>query len=192
MSTVSDLSLALQEQTGFGPDLNQTGVWAIGTAYAVNDVVTRLGNTYVCILASTGNDPATDAGVHWVVIRTGVTSAAMLALSDAIIAGFSAMTVSRQSRRVGLLNSVVTAAALPVNVSVGDIALAWNENTEAAAYLAAAQANDQNLGAFRVVDPAVRASLTSGYTQAQLTTMANLLIDSAADFAELTAASLPA
>jgi hypothetical protein len=192
MSTVSDLSLALQEQIGSGPDLNQTGVWAIGTAYAVNDVVTRTGNTYVCILASTGNDPATDEGVHWVVIRTGITSAAILALSDAIIAGFAAMVTSRQSRRVGLLNSVVTAAALPANVTVGDISKAWNENTEAAAYLAAAIANDQNLAAFRVLDPAVRASLTSGYTQAQLTTMANLLIDSAEDFAELTAASLPA
>ena len=47
--------------------------WVIDTAYVANDVVTRTGNTYVNILASTGNDPATDAGVHWVVIRTGIT-----------------------------------------------------------------------------------------------------------------------
>jgi hypothetical protein len=192
MSAVSDASLVLQKLIGSGPDLTQKGVWDIGTAYVANDVVTRTGNTYVNILANTGSDPATDSNVHWVVIRTGVTSAAMLALSDAIIAGFSAMVTSRQSRRVGLLGSVVTAAALPCNVSVGDISLAWNENAEAQAYLNAALANDQNLGAFRVADPAVRASLTSGYTTAQLNAMANLLIDSAADFGELTAASLPA
>ena len=70
--------------------------------------------------------------------------------------------------------------------------MAWNENTEARAYLAKAQANEQNLGAFRVVDPAVRASQTSAITPAQITAMATLLIDSAADFASLTAESLPA
>jgi hypothetical protein len=190
--SVASLSLALQEQIGSGPDLNAMGVWAIGTAYVVNNVVTRTGNTYVNILASTGDDPATDAGVHWVVIRTGITSAAMLALSDALVNGFASMTSTRLSRRIGLLNGVLTPAALPCNVSVGDISLAWNECAESQQYLQRALANDQNLSAFRAVDPAVRASQTSGYTSAQITAFATLLIDSAADFASLTAESLPA
>jgi hypothetical protein len=192
MSAVSDASLVLQKLIGSGPDLAQKGVWDIAVAYVANDVVTRTGNTYVNILANTGSDPVTDAGVHWVVIRTGITSAAMTALSDALINGFAAMVTSRQSRRVGLLNGVVTAAALPCNVTVDEVSLAWNENTEARAYLARAQANDQNLGAFRVADPAVKASLVSAITPTQMSAFATLLIDSASDFASLTAESLPA
>ena len=184
--------MALQEQIGSGPDLAQKGAWVIDTAYVAKDVVTRTGNTYVNILASTGNDPATDAGVHWVVIRTGITSSALLALSDALINGFAAMATTRQSRRVGLLNAVVTAAALPVGVRVEDISLAWNEVVEAQAYLNAALGNDRNLSAYRVADPAVKASLTSAITPTQVSAFATLLIDSAADFASLTAESLPA
>jgi hypothetical protein len=190
--SVATLSLALQSQIGSGPDLAQKGVWDIGAAYVANDVVTRTGNTYINILANTGSDPATDAGVHWIVIRTGITSAAMLALSDALVNGFVAMSTTRLSRRISLLSSVLTPAALPCNVSVGDISLAWNECAEAQAYLNAALGNDQNLGAFRVVDPAVRASQTSAITPAQITAMAGLLIDSASDFAAVSAESLPA
>jgi hypothetical protein len=192
MSTVSDASLALQRLRGSGPDINATGTYNVLTAYSVNDSTIFGGNTWVCTSAVTGGTgPGVDTG-HWSLIGTGPTSVALVALSDALIAGFSDMVTSRQSRRVGLLNAVVTAAALPCNVSVGDIAKGWNENQEAAAYLAKAQANDQNLGVFRAADPAVRASITSGYTRTQLNAFSDLLVDSAADFGELSAASLPA
>jgi len=40
------------------------GVWSGSTAYAVNDCVSRTNQSYVCTVASTGNDPATDT-THW-------------------------------------------------------------------------------------------------------------------------------
>jgi hypothetical protein len=192
MSAVSDASLVVQKLVGSGPDINATGTYNALTAYNVNDSTIFGGNTWICTSPVTGGTgPGVDTA-HWSLIGTGITSASLTALSDAIQAGFSAMVTSRQSRRVGLLNGVATAAALPCNVTIDEISMAWNENTEARAYLAKAQANEQNLGAFRVVDPAVRASLTSGYTRTQLNAFATLLIDSAADFASLTAESLPA
>lgn len=192
MSAVSDASIVLQRLRGSGPDINATGPYNVLTAYSVNDSATLGGNTYVCTSAVTGGTgPGVDTA-HWALIGTGVTSAAILALSDAIIAGFSDMATTRQSRRVGLLNGVATAAALPCNVTIDEVALSWNENAEAQAYLNAALGNDRNLSAFRVADPAVRAALTSGYTRTQLNAMATLFIDSAADFASLTAESLPA
>jgi|HubBroStandDraft_3_1064219.scaffolds.fasta_scaffold217063_1 hypothetical protein len=192
MSAVSDASLVVQKLAGSGPDINATGTYNALTAYNVNDSTIFSGNTWVCTSAVTGGTgPGVDTA-HWALIGTGVTSASLTALSDAIQAGFSAMVASRQSRRVGLLNAVCVPAALPVGVTVGDISLAWNENAEAQAYLNAALGNERNLSAFRVVDPAVQASLTSGYTRTQLNAMAGLLIDSAADFASLTAESLPA
>ena len=36
---------------------NWKGAYAGGTAYVVDDVVSYLGSSYVCILASTGNVP---------------------------------------------------------------------------------------------------------------------------------------
>jgi hypothetical protein len=43
------------------------GAWSNATAYAPYDTVSRNGSSYVCILASTGNDPATDS-THWSII----------------------------------------------------------------------------------------------------------------------------
>jgi hypothetical protein len=40
------------------------GTWSSSTAYALNDGVVRTGQSYICILAGTGNDPATDS-THW-------------------------------------------------------------------------------------------------------------------------------
>src|SRR5215469_11628202 len=40
------------------------GTWSASTPYALNDCVNRTGISYVCTLASTGNDPATDT-THW-------------------------------------------------------------------------------------------------------------------------------
>lgn len=40
------------------------GVWSNSTAYNAYDTVQRTSSTYVCVLANTGNDPATDT-THW-------------------------------------------------------------------------------------------------------------------------------
>lgn len=48
-----------------GTSFTWRGAWAIGTAYAVNDVVSQSGSVYICSLASTGENPLTDGGVHW-------------------------------------------------------------------------------------------------------------------------------
>ena len=49
---------------------NWKGAYAGGTAYAVDDVVSSGGSSYVCILASTGN--ATSNGTYWeIMAQTG-------------------------------------------------------------------------------------------------------------------------
>jgi collagen type I alpha len=54
------------------------GAWVNTTAYVPYDTVSRSGSSYVCILANTGGDPATDT-THWSIIAqigaTGPTGA---------------------------------------------------------------------------------------------------------------------
>src|SRR5215475_14995070 len=40
------------------------GTWSGSTAYAVNDCVQRTNQSYICTVAGTGFDPATDT-THW-------------------------------------------------------------------------------------------------------------------------------
>jgi len=40
------------------------GIWSASTAYAINDCVNRTNQSYICTVANTGNDPATDV-THW-------------------------------------------------------------------------------------------------------------------------------
>ena len=40
------------------------GTWSASTAYAINDCVNRTNQSYVCTVANTGNDPASDV-THW-------------------------------------------------------------------------------------------------------------------------------
>src|SRR6202008_3860486 len=47
-----------------GLPITWRGTWSNSTAYAVNDAVSRTTQSYICTLASTGNDPATDM-IHW-------------------------------------------------------------------------------------------------------------------------------
>jgi tail collar domain/collagen triple helix repeat protein len=50
------------------------GPWSSATAYAVNDVVSQSGSSYVALLANTAVNPVTDAtaaGGHWVVMAAG-------------------------------------------------------------------------------------------------------------------------
>ena len=48
-----------------GQGLNFRGAWVIGTAYIPYDLVTFDGSVWINILANTGSEPDTDAGVHW-------------------------------------------------------------------------------------------------------------------------------
>jgi hypothetical protein len=45
------------------------GVWSSSTAYAINDAVSRNNQSYVCITAGTGFDPATDT-THWALMAS--------------------------------------------------------------------------------------------------------------------------
>ena len=45
--------------------MTSQGAWDSGTTYAINDVVTRNGATWIAVATSTGVDPATDNGSHW-------------------------------------------------------------------------------------------------------------------------------
>jgi microcystin-dependent protein len=47
-----------------GQGYNWRGIWASATAYLAYDTVQRSGSCYVCTVANTGNDPATDT-THW-------------------------------------------------------------------------------------------------------------------------------
>jgi hypothetical protein len=40
------------------------GIWSSSTTYAVNDGVSRTNQSYICVVANTGGDPATDT-THW-------------------------------------------------------------------------------------------------------------------------------
>ena len=55
------------------------GTWSASTPYAVNDTVSRTNQSYVCTVANTGNDPASDV-THWSLMAaaggTGATGAA--------------------------------------------------------------------------------------------------------------------
>jgi hypothetical protein len=62
------------------------GAWATTTAYALKDVVTQAGNTYIAALAHTSGTFATDlAAVRWVLIQIGANpSAAALPFSPSV------------------------------------------------------------------------------------------------------------
>jgi hypothetical protein len=47
------------------------GVWSSSSAYAINDCVSRNNQSYVCIIANTGNDPSTDT-THWSLIAQSI------------------------------------------------------------------------------------------------------------------------
>ncbi len=71
-----------------------TGPWDNTTAWVVNDIVSYNGMSFKCILASTGNDPSTDAGVHWQ--RIGVPGEGMTILGTGpvyLMAGGSPVAV---------------------------------------------------------------------------------------------------
>lgn len=52
------------------------GAWTDPTAYVEGDLVQQGGSAWMCILASTGDNPSTDAGVHWeLVVSKGDTGA---------------------------------------------------------------------------------------------------------------------
>jgi hypothetical protein len=47
-----------------GQGITWRGTWSNSTAYAVNDAVARTNQSYICTVANTGKDPATDT-THW-------------------------------------------------------------------------------------------------------------------------------
>lgn len=119
-----------------GQNLNWKGAWAIGTAYVAYDIVSRLGSSYINVLANTGSDPATDGGTHWQVIAqqgaTGTTGSTGSTGSTGPTGttGSAGPTGARGSLYLGFYANF---AALPtidgVTVLVGDMALTSDTST---------------------------------------------------------------
>ncbi len=65
------MTLSLNFTPVAGATIVWAGTWSVVTAYAVGAVVNRTGSSYICIIANTGNDPATD-NVHWSLMAQGV------------------------------------------------------------------------------------------------------------------------
>ena len=65
----SSLYLAGSQVVSVGTLFSFEGAWLTSTAYAVNDVVTNSGNTYLCLVAHTSGTFATDLAANkWVVL----------------------------------------------------------------------------------------------------------------------------
>lgn len=50
------------------PGVNWTGAWSSATAYHIRDGVTRLGQSYVCLVPNTNIDPDTDVSGKWLLL----------------------------------------------------------------------------------------------------------------------------
>jgi hypothetical protein len=124
---------------------------------------------------------------------SGATAATILALSSAIVGGAQAAVAARQTRRVGLLAAVSMPAALPPDISLGQIAQSWNEVREAASFLAGAQSLDSQLSALRAFD--TQGPLTGSIANIPFSTYATwgaALVAEAAAYEVLLAETLPA
>lgn len=55
-----------------GASTTYRGVWAVGTAYAINDMVTYQGSTYIAVTAHTGTTPNTSLTTPWRPIALGL------------------------------------------------------------------------------------------------------------------------
>jgi len=81
-----------------GTSIIWRGLWSAGAAYVVNDAVTNAGTTYICILASTGHNPASDGGVHWQVMVAPGSMVNPMTTADDIIKGGSAGVPNRVAK----------------------------------------------------------------------------------------------
>lgn len=99
------------------------GTWVSSTAYALNQVVARLGSTYICIVANTNVDPNTDGGTHWALMaQAGSTGSP----------GTTGGTGPAGTRGSIFQPSVANIAALPAlpaaGYSVGDMLITGDGN----------------------------------------------------------------
>jgi hypothetical protein len=123
---------------------------------------------------------------------SGATAATILQLSSAIVAGAQTMVAARQARRIGLLAAVSTPAALPPDISLGQIAQSWNEVREAASFLAGAQSLDSQLSALRAFDTQGPSGSIANIPFATYATWEAALVAEAATYETLLAETLPA
>jgi len=80
------------------------GTWSGSTAYAINDCVQRTNQSYICTVANTGNDPASDV-THWNLMAaqggTGPTG-------PSGTAGLNSFTITSASFTVPAVGATVT------------------------------------------------------------------------------------
>jgi hypothetical protein len=60
----------VEDASGNAYTVTEDGAWNPSTTYAVNQVVSRMSNSYVAIAANKGVDPWTDTGTKWVQVNS--------------------------------------------------------------------------------------------------------------------------
>mgnify|MGYP003147584961 FL=1 len=129
---------------------NWKGAYAGGTAYVVDDVVSYLGSSYVCILASTGNVPTN--GTYWNLMAQGGTgsSSTLTTAGDMLYRDGS-----------GLQRLAIGTAGQELKVNSGASAPEW--------YTPAAASAGKILQVLTVRDGTQRNTTSSTYTTASST-----------------------
>jgi hypothetical protein len=82
------------------------GAWTNSTAYAINDVVTENGSSWIAVANSTGIDPATDDDTHWTIVSASGLSGS----ANATLAG-SDTTTDASYTDLSTIGPSVTASA---------------------------------------------------------------------------------
>jgi hypothetical protein len=99
-----------------GTSFTWLGSWVSTTPYVLNNVVSRLGSTYMCAVANTNVDPNTDGGTHWQLMAQAGTTGSQ---------GIQGTTGATGSRGSIYQPAVANFSALPtidgVTVAIGDL-----------------------------------------------------------------------
>jgi len=103
-------STGAQGPTGApGVGFTWRGTWSGSTAYAINDCVQRTNQSYICTVANTGNDPASDV-THW----------NLMAAQGGTGATGPAGPTGENANTLTVANFTVPAVGATVTVSVAD------------------------------------------------------------------------
>ena len=100
------------------------GTYAGGTAYVVDDLVsytdTGITSAYICVTASTGNNPSTGGTAHasWNYLAKGVAAAVNNPAWQSVVTGHTTM-VSDRGYFVNTTGGAIT-MTLPTSPSIGD------------------------------------------------------------------------
>ena len=109
---------------------NVRGEWGSGTAYVVDDIVTRVGSSYICILAGTNQDPIT-ATTYWTKIsnmprdRGDWSSATTYYQNDVV--GITSTLVHNQYYNYQDVEKFICTASTSSNQAPGSTPASWTK-----------------------------------------------------------------